>query len=92
MRRGRFGHFSGFWLIRCVFVDVKCAAWPVKIGGEGSGMPGQPLFEQQGHILVDGAGMRFFLLDPKLRQHIDDRAGLDFQFASQLVDANLLHS
>jgi hypothetical protein len=44
-----------------------------------------------GHIFIDGAGVRLFFGDAKLGKAIQDFVGLDFQLASQLVDSNLLH-
>src|SRR5580704_6333986 len=37
------------------------------------------------------AGMRLFLSDADLDQHVENRLALDFQFPGQIVDSNLAH-
>jgi hypothetical protein len=45
-----------------------------------------------GHVFVDGAGMRLLLADSQFREPVENLVSLYFQLASQLVDANLFHS
>jgi hypothetical protein len=44
------------------------------------------------HVLVDGAGVRLLLGDSQFGEPIENLVSLDFELASQLVDANLFHS
>lgn len=46
----------------------------------------------QRNLVVQGAGVRLLLRDAKLRQQIEDDVGLDFELASQLIDANFTHT
>jgi hypothetical protein len=46
-----------------------------------------PLYRER-NILVDGAGVRLLFLDAKLRQQLQYSVGLDFQFASELIDSD----
>jgi hypothetical protein len=47
--------------------------------------------EFDGNLFVYRAGMRLFLLHAQFGQHIDDDAGLDLKFPSQLVNSDFLH-
>jgi hypothetical protein len=47
--------------------------------------------EFNGNLFVDRARVRLFLLHAQFGQHVDDDAGLYFQFPSQLVDSDFLH-
>lgn len=53
---------------------------------------GQAFFDRQCDIFVNGARMGLLLRDAEDRQQLQDGARFDFQFASQLVYANLLHT
>jgi hypothetical protein len=45
------------------------------------------------HLIVfERTGMRLLLGDAQFREHLEDRAGFNFQFPSQLVDANFAHT
>jgi hypothetical protein len=44
-----------------------------------------------GHVFVDGAGVRLFLADAELGEQVENLVSLDLQLTRQLVDANLLH-
>jgi hypothetical protein len=44
-----------------------------------------------GDIGLDGAGVRSLVGDSQLRKVLEYRLALDFQFARQIIDANLAH-
>jgi len=43
-------------------------------------------------IVLQRAGVRLLVCDAQVRKQLKDRAGLNFQFPSQLVDANFAHT
>jgi hypothetical protein len=45
----------------------------------------------EGDVFIDRAGVRLLLGDAELRKPLENLVSLHFQFARQLVDANLLH-
>ena len=48
--------------------------------------------EAQHHIVVERAGVRLLVCDPKFRQQIQNDVGLYLEFPCQLVDANFTHT
>jgi len=42
-------------------------------------------------VLLQRTGMRFFLGHPDMRQRIENRFALHFQFPGEIVDSNLTH-
>ena len=44
-----------------------------------------------GDVVIDRAGMSFLFGNAQFRQLVEDLVGLDFELASQLIDANLTH-
>ena len=82
--------FAGFMI---VFVIVMAMA----IRGLAAGTQRtriravEAALEFDGNLFVYGAGMRLFLLHTQFGQHVDDDAGLDLKFPSQLVDSDFLH-
>jgi len=54
---------------------------------------GQPLLDNDGNILINGARVGLLFLDPKFRQQFENLVWLDFQLSRQLIDSDfLLHS
>jgi hypothetical protein len=45
-----------------------------------------------GYIVVNRAGVSFFLLYAKFRKLVEDLVGFHLEFSRQLVNSNLLHS
>jgi hypothetical protein len=43
-------------------------------------------------IILQRTGVRFLVGDPQIRKQLKNRAGFNFQFPSQLVDANFAHT
>jgi len=54
-------------------------------------MRSQTPAHRQGDIVIQRAGMRLFLMETELGQNFQDHARLHFQFARQLIDADLTH-
>jgi hypothetical protein len=50
------------------------------------------LTQHHRHILVHRTGMRLLLADAQVRQHVENDAGLHFQFSRQLIDTDFAHS
>jgi hypothetical protein len=67
--------------------------WPGTRGTRGDPLPVIAGVEVLAHFFRffdgDGTGMRFLFGDANLRQNIEDRLALDFQFPGQIVDSNL---
>ena len=51
-----------------------------------------PLAELQRDLVVERTGMRLLIHDAQFRQHVQNDARLDFEFSSQLVNANFTHT
>ena len=47
--------------------------------------------QPDGHVLIDGAGVRLLFGDAEFGEALQYFVGLDFQLPRQLVDPNLLH-
>jgi hypothetical protein len=58
--------------------------------------PGQasrhPLAELQRDVVVERTGVRLLVHDAQFRQHVQNDTRLDFEFSSQLVNANFTHT
>ncbi len=52
---------------------------------------GEPAPHLQGDVVVERAGVGLLVVNPQFGQQIEDHVGLDLEFTSQLVDANLNH-
>jgi hypothetical protein len=50
------------------------------------------LADLQRDVVVERAGMRLLIGDAQYWQYIQNDARLDFEFSSQLVDANFTHT
>ena len=78
-RRGRLFRLM---LVLCIAV-ISAAARPVRVGRA------QHLFDGDGYILIDRAGVRLLLLDAQARQQLEDPVRFHFEFPSQLVNSDL---
>jgi hypothetical protein len=93
--------FGGRLLLGLVFVrimiHVVVVVMAMAIGRfatcpQGTGVRSmQTALEFNGNLFVDRAGVRLFLVHAQFGQHVDDDAGLDLKFPSQLVNSNFLH-
>jgi hypothetical protein len=63
------------------------AVLPVMIR-DGAFVP-EPLFDGDGHVFVNRAGMRLLLLNTELRQQLQNFVRLDLKLACQLVNSDL---
>jgi hypothetical protein len=54
--------------------------------------PGNPAAEIQHHVVVERTGVRLLVGDAQFRQQLQNDVRLDFEFSSQLVDANFTHT
>jgi hypothetical protein len=53
----------------------------------------EPLFNDNGNILINGARVGLLFLYPKFRQQFENLVWLDFQLSRQLIDSDfLLHN
>ncbi len=52
----------------------------------------QPPTDQQHLVVFQRTGMRLLVGDSQIRKQLQNRAGFNFQFPSQLVDANFAHT
>jgi hypothetical protein len=60
---------------------------------ESVGTSREPLLNNDGNILINGARVGLFFLDPKVRQQFENLVWLDFQLSRQLIDSDfLLHN
>ena len=62
---------------------------PFRISGFATS---QPVAKLKRYVVIERAGVGLLIGDTQLRQHIQDDAGLDFEFSSQLVDPNFTHT
>jgi hypothetical protein len=51
-----------------------------------------PAAEIQHHVVVERTGVRLLIGDAQFRQQLQNDVRLDFEFSSQLVDANFTHT
>jgi len=51
-----------------------------------------PAAEIQHHVVVERTGVRLLVGDAQFRQQLQNDVRLDFEFSSQLVDANFTHT
>jgi hypothetical protein len=62
--------------------------WPVRRCGT-LGVAAEPLTYKLSFVIFKRAGMRFFLGDTDLGQHVKNRLALDLQLTGQIIDSNL---
>jgi hypothetical protein len=79
-------------LIHVIVVVMAVAIGRFAACPQGTGVGSmKAALEFNGNLFVDRAGMRLFLMHAQFGQHVDDDAGLDLKFPSQLVNSNFLH-
>jgi hypothetical protein len=63
-------------------------------GGRGIsvGFAGHASADLQSHVVVERAGMRFFVANAQLRQRLKNYVRLYFELAGQLINANFTHT
>jgi hypothetical protein len=95
LRRSRFGraagHFFPVVLPRCIpglfFYTIGLPCFPPEFL---SGAAREPPPDQLDDVIVQRTRVRLLFRHSKFGQHVENRAGLDFKLARQLVDP-LLH-
>ena len=101
--RGRFGNRSGCSFSRLFSngrrgLDLFFLGWGFFHCHRGRGIRGRRFTTREapanlvGYGFVDRTGMRFFLCDAELRQHVNQGMGGDLELPGQLVDADFAHS
>lgn len=102
MRRGlrlgfRWRRRRGGGLFLAIFVTRTSGSFNLRfrlaLGARtGTGLSVKPPAQLLGDVIVHRRRVRLLLQDAQLGQHVDNRAGLHFQFSGQLIDSNFLHT
>ena len=93
----RLGHFARAFRFNVAGVVtakvIAAVAFVVIMNVVGVGAVGQPLLNDNGDILINGARVGLLFVDPKFRQQFENLVWLDFELSRQLIDSDfLLHS
>lgn len=62
------------------------------VAARSRGVANEAIPNLESHVFIDRTGMSLLFGDAIFGKQVDDRTWLDFQLASELIDANLLHT